>query len=113
MVHEGGGGLHPGPAAHHVQVQHLVQEVVDGLVVVGGGPGLVVGPGREPGQPLNWGPAGGVQVIHHSGWNQLKRVRSLNAVFLQYINISRFPPGHSAQIGTKLAELSDKLFYVT
>ena len=72
VVDQGCGGLHSGPAAHHVQVQHLIQEVVDGLVVVRRGPGLIVGPGREPGQPLHRGPAGGVQVIHHTGWNKLK-----------------------------------------
>ena len=42
VVHQGGGGLHPGPATHHVQVQHLVQEIVDGLVVIRRGPSLVV-----------------------------------------------------------------------
>ena len=73
VVNQGSGGLHPGSATHHVQVQHLVQEVVDGLVVVRRGPGLIVTPCREPGQPLDGSSTRRIEIIHHAGGNQLEQ----------------------------------------
>ena len=55
-----------------MQVKDLVKEIVDGLVVVLDGPGLIVRASRKPGQPLDWSTTTHVEIIHHLRGDQLK-----------------------------------------
>ena len=54
-----------------MQVEDLVKEIVDGLVIVLDGPGLVMRTTRKPGQLLDRGTASNVEIIHHLWGNQL------------------------------------------
>ena len=55
-----------------MQVEDLVEEVVDGLIVVLDGPGLVMRSSREPRQSLDRSTTSHVEIIHHLRWYQLK-----------------------------------------
>ena len=54
-----------------MQVEDLVQEIVDGLVIILDGPGLVMRTTRKPGQLLDRGTTSNVEIIHHLRGNQL------------------------------------------
>ena len=68
-----------------MQVKDLVEEVVDGLIVVLDGPGLVVRSSRKPRKSLDRSTTSHVEIIHHLWWDQLK----LNLSLAKYRNESQ------------------------
>ena len=60
-----------------MQVEDLVEEVVDGLIVVLDGPGLVMRSSRKPRQSLDRSTTSHVEIIYHLRGYQLKLNMSL------------------------------------